>query len=322
MNTVAVAVGVLQRADGRVLVAHRDAARHEGGKLEFPGGKIEPDESAQEALARELIEEIGVRPTASEPLLRLRHDYADRAVELIVFRVSDWNGEPHGAEGQPLEWLAPTELAIERFPAANRPIIAALRLPPLYLITPEPADGSERARRTIVEGVRRAIEGGIRLIQLRAPGLDAGAWHGLVAAVADQAATAADCRLLVNASPMAACDLPPGVGLHLSAVATRTLSERPLAAERLLGCSCHDERELAAAEAAGADLAVLGPVGPTPTHPEAAGMGWARFADQAATTTLPLYALGGVGPQDLDQARSVGAVGVAGIRGLWPRMAH
>ncbi|MEF8834460.1 MAG: thiamine phosphate synthase, partial [Halofilum sp. (in: g-proteobacteria)] len=188
----------------------------------------------------------------------------------------------------------------------------------LYLITPEPADGSERARRTIADGVRRAIEGGIRLIQLRAPGLEAGAWHALVTAVADQAAASADCRLLVNAPAAAASDLPPGVGLHLSAAGTRTLRDRPSGPERLLGCSCHDERELAAAEAVGADLAVLGPVAPTPSHPEAAGMGWARFADHAATTTLPLYALGGVGLQDLDQARAVGAVGVAGIRGLWP----
>lgn len=318
MMTVAVAVGVLQRADGRVLVAHRDAARHEGGKLEFPGGKVEPDESAQQALARELVEEIGVRPTASEPLLRLRHDYADRRVELIVFRVSGWQGDPHGAEGQPLEWLEPTELAVDRFPAANRPIVAALRLPPLYLITPEPADGSESARRIIVDGVRQAIERGIRLIQLRAPGLEAGPWHALVDAIAEQAAAVPDCRLLVNASPVVAADLPPGVGLHLNAAATRVLNARPLTFERLLGCSCHDARELAAAEAAGADLAVLGPVRPTPSHPETAGMGWERFADHAATTTLPLYALGGVGAEDLSRARSVGAVGVAGIRDLWP----
>lgn len=318
MSAIAVAVGVLQRADGRVLVAHRDAARHEGGKLEFPGGKVEPDESASRALARELTEEIGVQPIASEPLLRLRHDYADRRVELIVFRVSAWDGEPHGAEGQPLEWLTPAELAVDRFPAANRPIIAALRLPPLYLITPPPADGSWRAREEIAVGVRRAIERGIRLIQLRAPGLEAGPWHALVDAVAKQSAAVPDCRLLVNAPAAAAPDLPFGVGLHLNAAATRALRERPLAPDRLLGCSCHDTDELAAAEAGGADLAVLGPVRSTPTHPEADGLGWQRFADYAATTTLPLYALGGVGLQDLGQARSAGAVGVAGIRGLWP----
>ncbi len=318
MSTIAVAVGVLQRADGRVLVAHRDAARHEGGKLEFPGGKVEPGESASRALARELTEEIGVQPIASEPLLRLRHDYAERRVELIVFRVSAWEGEPHGAEGQSVEWLTPAELEVDRFPAANRPIIAALRLSPLYLITPPPADGSLRARDEIVAGVRRAIERDIRLIQLRAPGLDPSAWHALVAAVADRVAAAPDCRLLVNAPAETATDLPCGAGLHLNAAATRALRERPLATDRLLSCSCHDVDELAAAEAGGADLAVLGPVRPTPTHPEAGGLGWQRFADYAATTTLPLYALGGVGPQDLGQARSAGAVGVAGIRGLWP----
>lgn len=318
IETVAVAVAVLRRADGRVLVAYRDAARHQGGALEFPGGKIEPGERPEQALSRELEEEVGVRPTRTEPLMRLRHAYSDRQVELDVFLVRAWEGEPRGAEGQRIDWLEPGGLAPERFPAANRPITAVLRLPAYYLITPAPSDGSARQRERIVDGVRTAVNDGIRLVQLRAHGLDAGTWHALVDAVSRVTGAEPDCHLLVNAPAAAAADLPPGAGLHLSAAGTRALTERPIGRDRLFACSCHDAQELAAATRGEADLAVLGPVHPTPSHPEAAGIGWQAFAGLAATTTLPLYALGGVVPEDLSEARSAGAVGVAAIRGLWP----
>ncbi|MDZ7749329.1 MAG: thiamine phosphate synthase [Halofilum sp. (in: g-proteobacteria)] len=93
---------------------------------------------------------------------------------------------------------------------------------------------------------------------------------------------------------------------------------RPVGPERLLSCACHDAAELAHAEALGADLAYLGSVAPTPSHPDAAPLGWEAFADLAAGTALPLYAIGGVTPSDLATARAAGAVGVAGIRGFWP----
>lgn len=318
MESIAVAVAVLQRADGRVLVAQRDASRHQGGALEFPGGKIEPGERAQEALARELTEELGIRPTRTEPLMRLQHDYDDRSVTLEVFLVHAWTGEPRGAEGQGVEWRHCNTLSPAAFPAANRPILAALRLPPLYLITPAPADGSARARDRIVSGVRDAVERGIGLVQLRAHGLDAAAWHTLVEAVAAQIDSERGCRLLVNAPAAAVADLPPQAGLHVGAAEARTLAHRPIATDRPFACSCHDRNELATAAALDADFVVLGPVLPTATHPEAAGIGWEQFARHAASTTLPVYALGGVGPDELARARSSGAIGVAGIQGFWP----
>ncbi len=320
METIAVAVGVLQRSDGRVLVAQRDQRRHQGGGLEFPGGKIEPAEPAHRALARELVEELGVRPTQMQPLIRLQHRYSDRAVELEVFLVRAWEGDPAGAEGQAIEWRQPGTLSPGEFPAANRSILAALCLPGHYLITPAPGGGSARARKRLVDGVHHAVAQGIALVQLRAHGLDAMAWHRLVADVADvaDATDAARCRLLVNAPAAAVPDLPPRAGLHVGAAELRRLRQRPLAADRLFACSCHDPEELTAAAAVGADFAVLGPVLPTPSHPEAWGIGWERFAALVATTTLPVYALGGVAPDDLQRARAAGAVGVAGIRGFWP----
>lgn len=122
-----IAVGVLLDAGGRVLIARRPAAAHQGGRWEFPGGKVEAGETVADALARELREELAVAVTASEPLTVVRHDYNDRALRLHVHLVTAWRGEPAGREGQPLRWLPVAALDEATFPAANGPILAALR---------------------------------------------------------------------------------------------------------------------------------------------------------------------------------------------------
>jgi 8-oxo-dGTP diphosphatase len=83
-----------------------------------------------------LQEELGIQVTTARPLIKVQHDYPDKQVLLDVWEVSAFTGEPHGAEGQPLEWVAPRDLLNYEFPAANAPIVAAARLPAEYLITP------------------------------------------------------------------------------------------------------------------------------------------------------------------------------------------
>ncbi|RKF20859.1 8-oxo-dGTP diphosphatase MutT [Alginatibacterium sediminis] len=125
---VRVAVGVILRAE-EVLVAKRHEDQHQGGLWEFPGGKIEPQESASKALARELLEEVNLEviSLAQEPWLSLSHDYGDKRVELIVFIVRDFKGEAKGLEGQPLRWLKVQELETSDFPKANAVIISELK---------------------------------------------------------------------------------------------------------------------------------------------------------------------------------------------------
>ncbi|HBO12050.1 MAG TPA: 8-oxo-dGTP diphosphatase MutT [Halieaceae bacterium] len=122
-----VAVGVVIDGEGRVLVALRPADKHQGGRWEFPGGKVEDGESVTDALARELAEEVALEVAGTEPLVVIEHDYGDRHVCLDVHLVTAYIGEAAGQEGQPLRWLAPDELDAGEFPAANAPIIAALR---------------------------------------------------------------------------------------------------------------------------------------------------------------------------------------------------
>ena len=126
MFLVTVAVGILTDRFGRVLVTRRAPDAHQGGLWEFPGGKVEADETLLETLARELKEELGVLVETTEALMVLEHDYGDKRVSLDVHHVTNWSGEPRGLEGQPLAWQRPDQLRDWEFPAANRPILERL----------------------------------------------------------------------------------------------------------------------------------------------------------------------------------------------------
>jgi len=124
---VRVVAGVLRDPVGRILISQRPPGKHMAGYWEFPGGKIAPGESAEQALARELTEEIGVSVRRFHPLLQLRHDYPDRVIELDVFMVDDYHGEPMGLEAQALKWVAASELDSQALLPADLPIIDALK---------------------------------------------------------------------------------------------------------------------------------------------------------------------------------------------------
>lgn len=308
---VHVAVGVVWR-DGRVLIARRQPGAHQGGLLEFPGGKVEPGESVREALVRELREEtaITVAPDDLQPLIGIRHDYGDKVVLLDVWEVHDSRGEPHGVEGQPVFWMAPGSLTAADFPAANRAIIAAVRLPATLAISGDVGD-PETALAMTRAGLTAADKS---WVMLRMPSLAPAAYTEVVRKVRAQNP---QLPLLTHDRPELVTDLAPA-GVHLSWRQACRLAGRPVTKEHWFGVSCHDDQQLAHAAAIGADYATLGPVLPTPSHPQAPGMGWQRFSRLAGSAALPVYALGGVGPGDLARARSAGGQGVAGISWWWP----
>lgn len=126
MKVVDVAVGVVIRED-QTFVCLRASDKHQGGKWEFPGGKVEVNETAEHALCRELREEIAITVTHTQPLLTITHDYGDKQVRLVVFIVGGFIGEPKGNEGQPGKWLALSALNPADFPAANAAIIEAVK---------------------------------------------------------------------------------------------------------------------------------------------------------------------------------------------------
>ena len=123
-----VAAAVIDAA-GRVLIAQRPSGKHLAGGWEFPGGKLEPGEDRAAGLARELKEELGITIAAPRPLIRVRHSYPSRVVLLDTWVVNRYAGEPQGLDGQALRWCAQEDLAAADLLPADKPIVAALRLP-------------------------------------------------------------------------------------------------------------------------------------------------------------------------------------------------
>lgn len=126
---VHVVAGVIFNSSGdEVLLARRPVNKHQGGKWEFPGGKVESVESAKAALIRELDEELGIQVYAEEisSLIEIRHRYTDKSIFLDVWKISAFSGKPYGREGQEVKWFGLKQLVDLDFPAANASIIEHL----------------------------------------------------------------------------------------------------------------------------------------------------------------------------------------------------
>ncbi len=297
-----VAAAVIQRADGAFLLAQRPAGKVYAGYWEFPGGKIEPGEAAERALARELREELGIEACTAYPWITREYTYTHAAVRLSFFRVTVWRGEPHPHEDQAIAWQrlgAP--LAAPMLPA-NAPVLAALALPHEYAIT----DAESRGTREMLACIRARLAQGLKLMQVRDRGLT-----GRDAFVRDvvRLAHRHGARVLVSGAPAG------GDGVHYTAAQLMTLGSRPR--EGLAAASCHTREELMHAAALELDFAVLGPVAPTPTHAGARLLGWEGFARIARGASIPVYAIGGLRRRDLEAAWRAGAHGIAMISGAW-----
>ena len=126
MKKLQIAVGIIRNPEGDIFITQRAADAHMANKLEFPGGKIESDETPEQALIRELQEEVGITVTTSSLFDKLEYQFPDRHITLWFFLVESWQGEPWGKEGQPGRWVAQQKLVAEEFPPANAPVIEKL----------------------------------------------------------------------------------------------------------------------------------------------------------------------------------------------------
>ncbi len=300
-----VAVGVIRDSAGNILISLRHDAAHQGGLWEFPGGKVEAGESVEQALKRELKEELDISITELTPLIQIKHQYTDLNVLLDVWTVKRFKGEAKGCEGQAIKWLGCEQLQHFSFPEANKPIISAVSLPTEYAIL----NGCEQG--DLLHDLEQILNKGIKLIQARIKLLAATDVSEFIQ-MAQPLCKAKGATLLINSAVETSCQLKVD-GIHFTSQDLLALKKRP-EAYRWLAASCHNLQQLKHAEKIGLDFVVISPVLPTQTHSDAMPLGWDRFAQLTAEVNLPVYALGGMQTKYQKRVKSLGGQGIAGIR--------
>ena len=309
-----VAVAILTKESGEYLLASRPQGKPWAGWWEFPGGKIEENETAENALKRELKEELGIAASRMQPWLKRVYDYPQthdspaKTVHLHFFFVSEWQGELHAHEGQQLSRQNPQQITVSPVLPANAPIMQALALPPIYAIS----NAAKMGESAFLLALEKQLKNGLKLIQLRehlSEPISIGLSEQVISLVHEYGA-----KVLLNGDLALARKLGAD-GVHLPSAELLKLTQKP--ADLMVAASCHNALELAYAQKLGLDFVVLSPVKPTKSHEGVEVLGWQKFAQLIENIEIPVYALGGMTPQDLPQALSCGARGVAMQRAIW-----
>lgn len=127
MKKLQVSAGIIRNAAGEIFITRRAADVHMAGKLEFPGGKVEDNETPEQALVRELAEEVGITAQSYRLFDKQAQQFADRHITLWFWLVEKWAGKPWGKEGQAGCWMSQQTLVTEEFPPTNQPVIRKLQ---------------------------------------------------------------------------------------------------------------------------------------------------------------------------------------------------
>ncbi len=306
---IEVAAAVLIRADGCFLLAQRPKDKIWAGYWEFPGGKLESGESPDQALKRELHEELGITVESAFPWLTRVFTYPQGTVRLHFYRVTAWSGQLYPHEGQQFAWQNAFTVGVSPVLPANLPILRALELPEVYAISNAAALGVDDFMRRL----ERALQKGLRLLQVREKhmqGKDLQAFATQVVHLAHRFGA----RVMINGDTKLALQVAAD-GVHYTSEQLHDCQQLPDIG--WCSASCHSAAELQRASELGFDFAVLGPVLATLSHPGAAALGWERFAGMLCGTRIPVYALGGLARADLPVAQAFGAHGIGLLRQAW-----
>ena len=298
-----VAVAVIQREDGHVLMAERPCGKESAGFWEFPGGKFELGEGAEQAITRELYEELGIKLNVAYPWICYKHIYPDKIVKLHVYRVFEWEGIPFGREGQRISWENPGSVTVKPLLPANEKILQAIALPLIYAIINAGPGNMVK----LITRLTYFLEQGVRLMQVRVRDMNPDQRIQIMRPIVNLAHNYG-AKVLVNGNEPFA--LKSGAdGIHLSANQLMNTHTRPC--KKLLSVSCHNASELAHAATLRANFVSLSPVRSTQTHPNISGMGWKKFSDLTNNLSMPVYAFGGLDSNCLETAMHHHAYGIA-----------
>ena len=312
---VRVAAGLILKPDGQLLLGQRPLGKPWENWWELPGGKIEPGETVEQALTRELNEELGITVTKATRWVTYIHEYPKSIVELNFCQVTGWEGEPEGRENQDLAWVDPNgPIDVGPLLPATEPPLRWLRLPNRYLLTQL---GSPAGQAQGLAHLAQRLEDGVRLVQFReADWPDGPDADSLYQAFQEVLALCHrwQAKCLVNSRhPLAWVQQADGVHLRAIDLPAAHTWKRP---EGLLAVSTHNQGQIRAAQLLEPDFVVLGHVLDTPSHPSEPALGWIAFAELSQQVGCPVFAIGGQSQATLETARNHGAHGIAGIRGV------
>lgn len=310
VSTVHVAVGVIINTKHEVLISKRSAGVHQANRWEFPGGKIEQNEKPEEALYRELKEELGIDANESEFLSSIDHDYGDKVVCLHTYIINHFSGTPVGVEGQPVQWVKINDLKNYHFPEANIAIINALQLPDIIQIT-----GAFSSLDDLILKSQNCIDKGIRLLQFRAHELN-DLTYIEYAALLLRLCQQHGVKLTLNRT-LEVFKIVGADGLHLNRYEMKKFHERPCSKSELFSVSCHSEEELMQAEKLSVDYCFLSPVKSACSHDAGPELGAGRFSVLTNKYALAIYALGGMTKSDLEKIKNLKGKGIATISDNW-----
>lgn len=330
-----VAVAIVFNDKGQFLLGQRPSGKPYEGYWEFPGGKLEVGETVWQALCRELDEELGIQPQAGTPWVTRVFTYPHATVRLHFWRVTAWQGQPHGREGQAFAWANIDPRALNPLAALPQPLLPAslpvlrwLSLPDYVVLS----HASEMGATQFVQAFTVAAQAQqIPWLLLREPSLSQQEVAGLYATLLPLCAQYA-VRLSVSSrhknmnracaevthihyTEQDSAQLPDAVNATQATHADIQTSGQPLAP--WYGASCHNAAGLAALANTSADYAFLGSVLPTASHPGQPALGWVAWQTAIQATPVPTYAIGGLSRADIPTAQAAGGQGVALQRGFW-----
>ena len=309
MNIVRAAAAVIQRHDGLLLMAQRPPGRGWSGWWEFPGGKLEINESPFEALQRELQEEINISANDATLWFERSYIYPDKKVYIYFFKVTDWTGEIRSCENQLLDWQDPSHVSVAPILPTNLFVLKSILLPSIYAIT----NIEEMGETLFFEQLKIKLEKGLRMIQVREKNLPYQDMKKIAQKILDLAKPY-QAKVLINENEKLALDIGAD-GVHYPSHCLIKLKDRPVFS--ICGASCHDLEELVIAQDLNMSFAVLSPVQKTESHPLVDPIGWEFFSECANKLDIPLYALGGLNQESLGISWQYGGHGIAMQRAMW-----
>lgn len=302
-----VAVAVVFNTDGLVLWGCRPEGKPYAGYWEFPGGKVELHETVWQALVRELKEELDITALEGAPWFRIEHDYEHANVRLHLYRVWQFEGTPKSLEQQPFTWAGLDGANLSPILPATAPLLPKLAQPEVMALSNYEA-GFEACSRRLEQGLHRVTMP--VYVQFREKGLRGDALirafehcYGLCQKTGQTMLLNSDSWLNLR-DHLDALPCP----LHLT---QNHLLSGQFQDLQCAGASVHDVDSLTLASDRGLSYAVLGAVKQTISHPGRSGLGWARFLELAQCSRLPVFAIGGLAWDDVQDARLHGAHGVA-----------